>query len=291
MIVWSIPASFTNFAYDATGAAGGDMPPSRDMGSAPYRPQRDGCAYRSTVRSLRRKQGSPQRSARTVFGPQGRIIYISSRLLHTGAMARFGGIEAGGTKFVCGVGTGPDDLERIEFPTTNPTETLDAAIDFFRQQPPVRSIGIACFGPIDLSPESPTFGYITSTPKTAWRNFDIAGEIKRALQLPVGFETHVRIGSGRGSWGAARGLTDALYLTVGTGIGGGAVVGGRLLHGLVHPEMGQIRVPHDRQADPFEGCCPFHGDCLEGLASGKAIETRWGDFGQQLCRPLMLRGI
>jgi fructokinase len=198
-------------------------------------------------------------------------------------MALFGGIEAGGTKFVCGVGTGPEDLVRIEFPTTNPTETLDAAIDFFRHQPPVRSIGIACFGPIDLAPESPTYGYITSTPKTAWRNFDIAGEVKRAFQLPVGFDTDVNgavLAEVR--WGAARGLTDALYLTVGTGIGGGAVVGGQLLHGLTHPEMGHVRIPHDRQVDPFEGCCPFHGDCLEGLASGKAIETRWGSFGQSL---------
>jgi fructokinase len=197
-------------------------------------------------------------------------------------MACFGGIEAGGTKFVCGVGTGPNDLEKAQFPTTTPEETVQRACDFFRQRR-VDRLGVASFGPVDLCPASPTFGHITSTPKTGWRNFDIVGQLRRALGTDVAFDTDVNgavLAEVR--WGAARGLTDALYLTVGTGIGGGAIVGGQLLHGLVHPEMGHVRIPHDRQADPFDGCCPYHGDCLEGLASGTAMAARWGTHGRQL---------
>jgi fructokinase len=193
-----------------------------------------------------------------------------------------GGIEAGGTKFICGVGSGPDDLHRIEFATTSTTETTNKAITFFKKHP-VDALGIACFGPVDLARDSPTYGYITSTPKSGWRNFDIAGELKRALDVPVGIDTDVNgavLGEVR--WGAAQGLSDALYLTVGTGIGGGALVGGQLLHGLGHPEMGHVRVPHDTSIDPFPGCCPFHADCLEGLASGFAIEKRWDARGQSL---------
>jgi fructokinase len=190
----------------------------------------------------------------------------------------FGAIEAGGTKFICAIGSGPDDLETVQIPTTTPTATLDAAIDFFRaRRSELHAVGIASFGPIDLNPESWTYGYITSTPKTGWRNTDIAGAVRKGLDVPVGFDTDVNGAAlGEARWGAARGLSDFLYLTVGTGIGGGAIVNGRVLHGLVHTEMGHIRVPHDRAADPFDGCCPFHGDCLEGLASGPAIQSRWG---------------
>ena len=197
-------------------------------------------------------------------------------------MACFGGIEAGGTKFVCAMGTGPNDLEKTQFPTTTPAETVQRACDFFRQRR-VDRLGVASFGPVDLCATSPTFGHITSTPKAGWRNFDIAGELRRALGTDVAFDTDVNgavLAEVR--WGAARGLSDALYLTVGTGIGGGAIVGGQLLHGLVHPEMGHIRIPHDRQADPFVGCCPYHGDCLEGLASGTAMAARWGIHGREL---------
>src|SRR3954447_4773403 len=136
-------------------------------------------------------------------------------------MPCFGGIEAGGTKFVCGVGAGPEDLRRVEFPTTTPEETVARAVDFFRAHPHIQSVGIASFGPIDISPNSASFGYITSTPKEAWRNFDIAGEVGRTLKVRVRFDTDVNgavLGEAR--WGAARGLTDALYLTIGTGIGG-----------------------------------------------------------------------
>ena len=189
---------------------------------------------------------------------------------------RLGGVEAGGTKFVCAVGTSPDDVVVESFPTASPDATLQDVVAFFRAGSPA-AVGIGSFGPLELDTGSATYGHITSTPKPGWRHFDLAGTIARALGVPVGFDTDVNAAAlGEGRWGAARGLTDFLYLTVGTGIGGGAVVGGTVLHGLVHPEMGHIRVPHDRLRDPFTGSCPYHGDCLEGLASGPAIERRWG---------------
>jgi fructokinase len=192
-------------------------------------------------------------------------------------MTIYGGVEAGGTKFVCAIGTGPDDIERIAFPTTTPEETIGHALTFFRDRAPLRSLGIASFGPVDLDPRSETYGYITSTPKPGWRNTDIAGMLGRALGVQVRFDTDANAAAlAESRWGSARGLDDVVYITVGTGIGGGALAGGRLVHGLLHPEMGHMRPPHDRIADPYGGICPFHGDCLEGLASGPAIEQRWG---------------
>jgi len=197
-------------------------------------------------------------------------------------MPSYGGIEAGGTKFVCGAGRGPDDLETVEFPTTTPRETVARAVDFFRGRA-VESIGIASFGPVDPNPSSPKFGFITATPKPGWRDFDIAGEVRSALGVPVAFDTDVNGAAlGEHRWGAARGLDTFVYVTVGTGIGGGAMAEGRLLHGRMHPEMGHVRVPHDVVADPFPGCCPYHGDCLEGLAAGPAIEARWKARGETL---------
>ena len=198
-------------------------------------------------------------------------------------MPLFGGIEAGGSKFVCAVGTGPGDIETFEFPTTQPAETIARAIDFFRKYAPLDAIGIASFGPIDPNPGSPTFGYITSTPKAAWRNCDFAGAVRRALGWPVEFDTDVNAAAmAERRWGAARGVDNFIYVTVGTGIGGGAVVDGRLIHGRLHPEMGHVRVPHDWSRDPFPGNCPYHADCLEGLAAGPAIEARWGRPGALL---------
>jgi fructokinase len=196
----------------------------------------------------------------------------------------FGAIEAGGTKFVCAIGTGPGDIETVRIPTTSPAATIDSALDFFRRRgQEIEAVGIASFGPVDLNPESWTYGYITSTPKSGWRNFDLAGAVRKSLGVPVGFDTDVNGAAlGEARWGSGRGMSDFLYLTVGTGIGGGAMVGGRVLHGLTHPEMGHIRVPHDRAADPFEGCCPYHKDCLEGLASGPSIEARWGKPAHEL---------
>ncbi|MGH7543054.1 MAG: ROK family protein [Gemmatimonadota bacterium] len=191
-------------------------------------------------------------------------------------MNRFGGVEAGGTKFVCAQGTAPDDLDLVSFSTRSPEATLDDVIRFFRNAS-LSAIGIGSFGPLDLDPASATFGHITSTPKLAWQGFDLAGAISRALGIPVGFDTDVNAAAlGEARWGAAQDVSDFIYLTVGSGIGGGAVVGGRVVHGLVHPEMGHIPVPHDLARDPYPGGCPFHGDCLEGLASGPALEQRWG---------------
>ena len=200
-------------------------------------------------------------------------------------MSVFGAIEAGGTKFVCGIGTGPTDLETIRIPTTSPDETVAASAAFFRERcgAGLSAVGIGSFGPVDLDPGSPSFGHINSSPKLAWQNYDLAGAVARALNVTVGFDTDVNAAAlGEARWGAAQGLTDFLYLTVGTGIGGGAIVNGRVLHGLMHPEMGHIRVPHDLAADPYSGCCPYHGDCLEGLASGPAIAARWGGPARDL---------
>jgi len=196
---------------------------------------------------------------------------------------RYGGIEAGGTKFVCAVGTAPDDVREKRFSTTTPDESINRAIAFFREQPRITAIGIASFGPIDLHPDSPTFGYITTTPKPGWANTDLAGAIKRALGVSIGFDTDVNVAAlGEQRWGAAQGLETFIYLTIGTGIGGGGLSSGKLLHGLIHPEMGHIRLPHDLARDPFPGACPYHGDCLEGLASGPALEKRWGARAETL---------
>jgi fructokinase len=190
-----------------------------------------------------------------------------------------GGIEAGGTKFVCALGSGPGDIRaEARFGTTSPEETIDRAIAFFQQQEtPVVAVGIGSFGPIDPRPDSATFGYITATPKPGWKQVDFAGAVRQALDVPVAFDTDVNAAAlAEFRWGAARGLDDFIYLTVGTGIGGGAMVNGRLLHGLLHPEMGHILLPRDPARDSFPGRCPFHGDCLEGLASGPALAARWG---------------
>jgi fructokinase len=188
----------------------------------------------------------------------------------------FGAIEAGGTKFVCGVGTGPDDLTTVTFPTTTPAETIGRAIEFLRTHD-IAAVGVGSFGPVDLDPASPHYGYITSTPKAGWKDVDFAGEPGRALNIPVGFNTDVNAAAiGETKWGAARDVASCLYLTIGTGIGGGAVFNGVPIQGAMHPEIGHLRLPHDLAADPFPGNCPFHGDCFEGLASGPAMAARWG---------------
>ena len=199
----------------------------------------------------------------------------------------FGGIEAGGTKFVCGIGSGPDDLERIQFATTTPAETIGRSIAFFRERArgPLAAIGIASFGPVDLHPDSPSWGHITTTPKAGWRHTDLAGPVREAFGVPVAFDTDVNAAAlAEHRWGAARDVENCFYITVGTGVGGGVMCGGRLVHGLVHCEMGHMRIPHDPAMDPFPGSCPFHGDCLEGLASGPAIQARWGCAPTELPR-------
>jgi fructokinase len=192
-----------------------------------------------------------------------------------------GAIEAGGTKFNCAVGTGPDDLRaEIRIATTTPSETFDGCIRFFREQEPIHgkldAIGIASFGPVDLHPTSPTYGFITSTPKPGWHHTEIAGVFKREFNVPVGFDTDVNGAAlAEHRWGAARGLENIVYLTVGTGIGGGAYINGQLLHGMLHPEMGHFIVSRHPD-DIFKGHCPYHGGCLEGMASGPAMKARTG---------------
>jgi fructokinase len=190
----------------------------------------------------------------------------------------YGGIEAGGTKWVCAVGATPGEtLDTVTFPTTSPAETIARAVAFFERHDGIAAVGVGCFGPLDLRPGSPTWGRITTTPKSGWSNTDVAGALAARLGVPTAIDTDVNAAAlAEHRWGSAVGLGTFWYITVGTGIGGGGFVDGRLLHGLMHPEFGHMRVPHDRARDPFGGVCPFHGDCLEGLASGEAMYARWG---------------
>ncbi len=200
----------------------------------------------------------------------------------------YGGIEAGGTKFVCVVGTSPDEIiEEIRFPTQAPEETIQCALAFFEpyiNNGQLISLGIASFGPVDLNPNSPTYGYITTTPKAGWNQVDLEGNIRRSLNLPVAFDTDVNAAAfGELYWTPAnRNLDPFVYITVGTGIGVGVLVNGRPVHGLVHPEAGHLAIPHDKRRDPFAGICPYHKDCLEGLASGTAMAERWGQDAKTL---------
>jgi len=196
----------------------------------------------------------------------------------------YGGIETGGSKWRCAIGTGPDDLRATKtIRTTTPEETIRQVVEFFQEQGPVAAIGIGSFGPVDAKPGSETWGHITSTPKSGWAHTDIAPKIRSLLAVPVAFDTDVGAAAlGENRWGAARGLDTFCYITIGTGIGGGVMAHGALVHGLLHPEFGHLRIPHDLERDPFPGVCPYHGDCWEGLASGVAVETRWGQLGEEL---------
>jgi fructokinase len=196
----------------------------------------------------------------------------------------YGGIEAGGTKWVCATGTGPDDIqELVTFPTTQPDETIARAAEFFAGNGTLAAIGVGSFGPIDVERSSPTWGRITTTPKRGWADTDLVAAFREKLDLPLALDTDVNAAAlGEHRWGAAIGLETFCYITVGTGIGGGGMINGKLMHGLLHPEFGHMRIPHDRARDPFDGVCPYHGDCFEGLASGDAIRGRWGKPPEQL---------
>ena len=200
----------------------------------------------------------------------------------------FGGIEGGGTKFICAVGNETGELlAETRFPTTTPDETLARSVGFFKKEiqtiGPLASIGVASFGPLDPRLASVTYGHILPTPKPGWTNADIVGPLRAALNLPITFDTDVNGAAlGEWRWGAAQGLDTFIYLTIGTGIGGGGLINGQLMHGLIHPEMGHIPLPRDPELDPFKGGCPFHGDCFEGLASGPAMEKRWGQKAETL---------
>jgi fructokinase len=198
-------------------------------------------------------------------------------------MARlYGGVEAGGTKFVCMVGRGPEQVvDETRFPTTTPEETIQRAVDFFTpyvRRAELAAVGIGSFGPLDLHPLSPTYGFITTTPKLGWAQLDLQGRFGRELGIPVSVDTDVNAAAyGEYYWlEANRALDPLVYVTVGTGIGIGAVVNGQPLHGLIHPEAGHFALPHNWEKDAFPGVCPYHGDCLEGLASGPAMAKRWG---------------
>lgn len=187
-----------------------------------------------------------------------------------------GAIEAGGTKFVCAVGDqNYDVVDLVELPTTTPEETMKHVKDFFKQYD-VSAMGIGSFGPAEIQTQSPNYGCITTTPKIKWRNFNILDSLKETMEVPMVFQTDVTMAAlGEAKFGAAEGLSNCIYITIGTGIGAGAIINGQFLEGMSHPEMGHILV-QTHPDDLFAGVCPYHQDCLEGLASGPAIEKRWG---------------
>jgi fructokinase len=198
----------------------------------------------------------------------------------------YGGVETGGTWCVCAVGSGPEDVvAEQQFPTTDPEETLERIVGFFRGEPSVEAIGIGSFGPVDLDPGSPTWGHVTTTPKPGWQHVPLAPVVAERLGVEVAFDNDVNAAAlGEYRWGAGRGASSVCYLTVGTGIGAGLLIEGRPRHGLVHPEAGHIRIPRTHEADDaqFGGVCPAHGDCWEGIASGPAIAARWHTAAEQL---------
>jgi fructokinase len=196
----------------------------------------------------------------------------------------YGGIETGGTSTVCALGAGPNEIEaEEEFPTTSPAETIERAVAFFAERSRPAAIGIGAFGPVDVDSGSETWGHVTTTPKPGWRHVSFAPVVRDRLDVPVAFDTDVNAAAiGEHRWGAARDAESLCYLTVGTGVGAGLVLAGRPVHGLVHPEMGHMRVPRDPARDPFLGVCPIHGDCWEGLASGPAMAERWGASPKEL---------
>ena len=193
----------------------------------------------------------------------------------------YGGIEAGGTKFICGIGTADGNIiDKTSFSTSDPTTTLSGVVNYFktiRNRYDFSKIGLASFGPLDLNPRSSTYGYITSTAKKGWQNINIKGALENALGVDVNIDTDVNAAVlAEQKWGGAQGKNLAVYITVGTGIGGGVFINGRLLHGLLHPELGHMRIRSDTiNSSNLTGICPFHQNCLEGLASGPAIQAIW----------------
>ncbi len=195
---------------------------------------------------------------------------------------RIGAIEAGGTKFICGIGNEEGTiLDRVSFPTESPEKTLGNVIAYFRKVQ-VEAIGIGTFGPIDIDRMSPRYGFVTTTPKPGWSSFNFLGSLKGAFEIPFGWDTDVNAAAfGEATWGAAKGLDSCIYYTVGTGIGVGVYAEGMLIHGLVHPEGGHV-MTRRHPNDSFKGTCPYHGDCLEGMAAGPAIEKRWNMRGNEI---------
>ena len=198
-------------------------------------------------------------------------------------MKLYGALEAGGTKMVCAIGDENGNiLERVSIPTRTPAETMGPMLDFFRGKG-ICALGIGCFGPVDLNKKSPTYGYITSTPKLAWQNYPIVAEFEKALAVPVGFDTDVNAAAlGEATWGCTKDVENSIYITVGTGVGVGVIINGKPYHGMIHPEGGHILLSRHPE-DPMVGSgCPFHENCLEGLAAGPSLEKRWGVKGAEL---------
>ena len=195
-----------------------------------------------------------------------------------------GAIELGGTKTVVAIGRSDGEVMKEErFPTTQPEETLQRAVDWLKCEGEISHIGVASFGPIRVDPKANDFGTMLATPKAGWKGFPVAKFLSDAFDgLEVILDTDVNAAAlSEAKLGAAKGFEDVVYITVGTGIGGGVLSGGRLIHGTMHPEFGHVKVPRC-PGDDFAGCCPFHQDCLEGMASGPAIEKRWGIEGRDL---------
>lgn len=189
---------------------------------------------------------------------------------------RIGALEAGGTKMVMAVGNEKGEiLDRVSIPTEEPQSTIPKIIHYFSEAK-IEKLGIGSFGPICLDQENRDYGHILETPKLAWRNYDILGKLKTGLQVPCYLDTDVNVAAiGEATWGSSSDVKSSIYITVGTGIGAGIIVDGKPVHGLMHPEAGHILVKRYKE-DTFEGGCPYHHDCLEGMASGPAIEKRWG---------------
>ena len=195
---------------------------------------------------------------------------------------RLGALEAGGTKMVCAVGDETGRIEeRISIPTTSPDETIPQIIRYFQDRS-LDALGIAAFGPVDINPQSAAYGTIVDTPKLAWRQYPLLHAFREAFPVPIGLDTDVN-GSclGEMTYGSAKGLDHVIYITVGTGIGVGMAIGGRLVHGMLHPEAGHILL-HPHTGDEKHCICPYHENCLEGLASGPSIEARWGRKAAEL---------
>lgn len=207
-----------------------------------------------------------------------------------------GGIEAGGTKMVCAVGGENGQIfERVSFPTATPDETIPKMVEFFRDWMPkdkidticgdgkISALGIGCFGPIDLNKNSPTYGYIQNSPKLEWQNLDIVSKFENALQVPVGFDTDVNAAMlGEVEFGVAQNCDSAIYITIGTGVGVGVYINGRLLHGMQNPEAGHIQLIRHQSDIYFKGVCPYHENCFESLASGPSIAARWSKPAKDL---------
>ncbi|HEC00243.1 MAG TPA: ROK family protein, partial [Sphingomonadales bacterium] len=200
----------------------------------------------------------------------------------------FGGLEAGGTKFNCVIGNGNGNIiTRQSFPTSNPQETLGRVSEFFKENilthGPIQAVGIAQFGPINLNRASENYGQILATTKPGWSRRDIVGYFSAIFDVPIAFQSDVNAAAlGEYHFGTAKGCDNFVYITVGTGIGGGVYVNGELLNDRGHPEIGHMLVPHDAAQDSFKGSCPYHADCLEGLASGTAIKARSGRPAEEL---------